>query len=138
MFGTFVRGSFYDTIILEDIVCYESEDADANEVRKVSRDKLKENELKEKINEYLVGESFSFTRNYLEKPFLMGFSVPKYYRYPSTSEHQICVIKDICIVPSNYLLFVGLASIFALDHQNMSSSPPQIRQMNLWLATPSH
>ena len=31
-------------------------------VRKVSRDKLKENELKEKINEYLVGETFSWTR----------------------------------------------------------------------------
>ena len=40
----------------------DEEDTDANEVRKVSRDKLKENELKEKINEYLVGESFSFTR----------------------------------------------------------------------------
>jgi hypothetical protein len=41
---------------------FDESDEGAKVVRKVSRDKLKEDGLKEKINEYLVGESFSFTR----------------------------------------------------------------------------
>ena len=55
--STFMNYGNYKEVSLKD-----EEDEQANVVRKVSRDKIRENELKGKINEYLVGETFNWTR----------------------------------------------------------------------------
>ena len=54
--------TFMDYGSYKEVELADEEDEQANVVRKVSRDNLKENGLKGKINEYLVGETFNWTR----------------------------------------------------------------------------
>ncbi len=76
--STFMDYGNYKQVELAD-----EEDVGANETRKVSRDKLKENGLKEKINEYLVGESFSFTR---PNDFVQTITIKENGIYSSTND----------------------------------------------------